>query len=170
MRTQHPLAHSLDRLFEAALRVASGALTLMMLVIVLDVALRFLLNSPLRGSYDLVEILLLVTILFGLPRIFADGGHIVIELIDHVLPFSAPATLARIAAVLSVGALLFIFYAMLAPTWSAFQYGDRSLELNLPEWIVWVVALIGVAGSIAASIGFVVFGPKPADHAVPEAL
>jgi TRAP-type C4-dicarboxylate transport system permease small subunit len=167
MQVKSRPARLLDRIFDIEALVAAVALVLMMLVVVCDVTLRYLFNSPLRGSYDLVEILLVVMVFFGLPRLFADGAHIAIELIDAVAPALAPA-LSRLAALLSLLALLFIFYAMLEPTRSAFLYGDRSLELNLPEWIVWVLALVGLVGSIAAAAAAVLCHPAGADHARAE--
>jgi len=164
MPTAKRAPHILDRVFEVQLWIAALALVAMMLVIVLDVALRYVLNSPLRGSYDLVQIMLVIMVLFGLPKIFADGAHIAIDLIDHVLPPPGRLLLSRIAAFLSVLALGFILYAMIGPLLAAYQYGDRSLELNLPQWIVWLLALVGVAGSILAALASLVRPTPVADH------
>lgn len=160
----------LDRLFEAQLRIACLALVAMMLVIVADVGLRYFLNSPLRGSYDLVQITLVVMVVFGLPRLFVDGLHIAIDLVDHLLPQAGVRLLSRIAALLSAVALCFIFYAMIGPFWSAFQYGDRSLELNLPQWIVWLLALVGIAGAVLAALASLLHQPPVVEHAAVEAF
>jgi len=163
MHSHSRTARIFNRFAEVQLWIAAAALTLMMLVIVLDVALRYFLNNPLRGSYDLVQITLVIMVLFGLPKVFIDGAHIAIDLIDHVLPGTGRRLLGRIAAVLSIVALGFVLYAMVGPFWSAFQYGDRSLELNLPQWIVWLLALVGVAGSILAAIASLM-APVKSDH------
>ena len=41
---------------------------------------------------------------------------------------------------------------MFGPTLDAWRYGDRSLELNLPVWMFWAAAFVGLAGVIWASV------------------
>lgn len=159
-------ARILDRIFEAQLWIACAALLLMMLVVVTDVVLRYVLASPLRGAYDLVQITLVVMVFLGLPRLFVDGSHIAIDLIDHLLPPAGIRFLVRVAAILSVLALGFVSYAMIGPLRSAYQYGDRSLELDLPQWIVWLVALVGVGGAIVAALASAFDPGPPASGAV----
>ena len=52
-----------DRLSHIWHIVSSIALVVMMLVVVADVALRFLFNLPVRGAYDIVSVCLLVMVL-----------------------------------------------------------------------------------------------------------
>ena len=59
----------------------------------------------------------------------------------------------RIADVLSIACLILIAWAMLTPTLQAYTYGDRKLMLNLPLYILWVVALAGMAGTILCAFG-----------------
>lgn len=165
MPTTQRARRLLDRVFEVQLWIACLALVVMMLVIVLDVAMRYFLNNPLRGSYDVVQTTLVIMVLFGLPRIFADGAHIAIDLIDNALPKAGRRLLIRSAAVLSVLTLAFVFYAMTGPLMSAWRYGEHSLELNLPQWIVWLIALVGVAGSILAALVSLLGGPRDSDSA-----
>ncbi len=44
-------------------------------------------------------------------------------------------------------------YAMIKPAMQAFSYGDRKLELGLPVYVLWVFALVGIAGAILCAIG-----------------
>ncbi|WP_346908289.1 hypothetical protein [uncultured Roseibium sp.] len=45
-----------------------------------------------------------------------------------------------------------MFLSMVDPARQAYLYGDMKLELNLPVWIVWVIALGGMAGGVVVSI------------------
>ncbi|PKQ03170.1 MAG: hypothetical protein CVT72_15505 [Alphaproteobacteria bacterium HGW-Alphaproteobacteria-11] len=132
--------------------VAMAALVLMMAVVVSDVAMRQLFNHPVKGAYDAVGILLGVSVFYAIASVIASRQEIVIDLIDGMLPPRALSALKRFAGLLSALVLTFIFYAMLTPTQEAYRYGDISLELRIPLWTVWVVALVGMAGGILASL------------------
>jgi hypothetical protein len=53
---------------------------------------------------------------------------------------------------------------MVGPMLSAYQYGDRSLELNLPVWLIWVVSLVGLCGAILAAVLSVLSPGEGATH------
>jgi len=146
----------LNRLSAAILRallaIAMTALFLMMLVIVADVAMRFAINKPLTGAYDGVEILLVISVFYGLPAVIAGRHEIIIDLIDHFVPPGFVEFLRRFSSLLSALILGFMFLSMIDPARQAYLYGDLKLELNLPVWIVWVIALGGMAGGVLASI------------------
>ncbi|WP_372838120.1 TRAP transporter small permease [Phaeovulum sp.] len=143
----------------AQLWVSMAALVLMMSVVVADVALRQLFNHPVQGAYDAVSILLGISVFYALGAVIAARNEIVIDLVDSLLPERAVAFLKRIAGLLSALVLAFIFFAMLTPMQEAYRYGDISLELRIPLWIVWVAALIGMLGGMLASI-MMQFAPR----------
>ena len=58
------------------------ALVALMTVTVADVFLRYLFNRPVRGSYDLVESMLLVFVFNGMAAAFFGRRNIVIDLLD----------------------------------------------------------------------------------------
>jgi len=62
--------------------IASVALVAMMLIVVGDVVLRAVFNTPLRGAYDLVSIALLVMVFFGIGPVVVMKREILIDLID----------------------------------------------------------------------------------------
>jgi TRAP-type C4-dicarboxylate transport system permease small subunit len=129
------------------------ALIIMMCVTVADVFLRYVFNSPIRSSYDLVEATLVAFVFHGMSSAFLYRRNIVIDLIDS---FAGPrfiAFLIRVSDVLAVIALVLLFYAMIKPAMQAYAYGDVKQELGLPLYILWVIALAGMAGTIACAIG-----------------
>ena len=137
-----------DRLQRIQLWLAVVALLILMMVTVADVFLRYLFNSPVRGSYDMVESLLLVFVFNGMAATFFGRRHIVIDLIDGFVGARATAVLVRMADVLSVLCIGLLMWAMRVPALQAYQYGDLKLELQLPIYLLWVVALAGLAGTI----------------------
>ncbi len=65
--------------------LAMLALAAMGCVTVADVGLKYFLNQPIVGAYDLVESLLPVVIFHGLPATLLRRQTIVIDLIDHLV-------------------------------------------------------------------------------------
>src|SRR5215472_19012371 len=120
-----------DHLQRAQLWLAAVALVILMMVTVADVFLRYLFNIPVRGSYDMVESMLLVFVFNGMAAGFFLRRHVVIDLIDAAVGRRGAIVLIRIADVLSVICLALLMWAMLQPAMQAYDYGDRKLELNL---------------------------------------
>ncbi|GIX15140.1 MAG: hypothetical protein KatS3mg118_3099 [Paracoccaceae bacterium] len=143
--------------------MASAALVLMMLVVVADVVMRAAFNMPLRGAYDAVGMLLLVMVAFGMGPVIARGGEIVVDLIDHVAGRRGVHALRAIAALMTAAVMLFFAWAALDPAWSAWLYGDHSLELGVPQWILWCVLYLGIIGILWAAAAQIlsVLGGRP---------
>lgn len=134
------------------LGVAMAALAVMMLTVVTDVFMRYTFNAPVVGAFDVVEICLVVAIFYGMGAAIAGFHEIVIDFVDQAAPKWLVRFLCRLAGVLSAVVLIFIFVSMLTPARQAYQYGDMRLELNIPVWTIWVVALVGMCGGVLASI------------------
>jgi TRAP-type C4-dicarboxylate transport system permease small subunit len=157
-----------DRLQRLQLWFAAAALLILMGVTVTDVFLRYLFNRPVRGSYDLVESMLLIFVFNGIAAAFFGRRHIVIDLIDSVLSGRATAVLIRVADILSVVCIGLIMWAMLIPMTQAYHYGDIKLELRLPIYILWIAALVGLAGTMFCALVTLLARPATVDTGHPE--
>src|SRR5262245_21089501 len=141
-----------DRLQRLQLWLAALALVILMMITVADVTLRYLFNSPVRGSYDMVESMLLVFVFNGMAAGFFMRRLVLIDLIDAAVGRRGTIVLIRIADVLSVVCLALLMWAMTGPAMQAYDYGDRKLELNLPIYVLWIVALIGLTGTLVCAV------------------
>lgn len=142
----------LEGLFELLFKFSMLALAAMMLVVVCDVASRYLFNHPVRGAYDLVEMLLPLTIFFGLPSVVAGRQEIVIDLIDGLLPQGVRRVFIGVSSLLGIAMLCFVEWSMWGPAQQAYRYGDVKLELNTPVWILWIPAFLGIGATILAAL------------------
>ena len=152
MNRDQPLA-LLERLRVAQLRLAAVALVVMMCVTVADVVLRYLFNSPIRASYDLVEAMMVLFVFNGISTAFLQRRNIVIDLIDSFVGRRVVAFLIRLADVTTIATLLLFIYAMLTPALQSYGYGERKLELGLPIYLLWAAALAGMVGAILCALG-----------------
>lgn len=126
------------------------------MVIVIDVVMRHTINMPLRGAYDLVSILLLIMIFSGISHVILMNSEILIDIIDNFLSDYAVRILKLITAGATFAVTIYMLFAMYEPATSAYRYGDQSLELGLPVWMLWVFAYIGmVSATFAAAVRFV---------------
>ena len=143
--------------------VAASALVILMMVTVLDVFMRYLFNRPIRASLDTVEIMLLVFVFNGMAAAFFGRRNIVIDLLDGVFGARMTGVLIRIADILSVLCLGLLAWAMLLPATQAYQYGDVKMELPIPIYVLWIVALASFAGTIFCALVTLVAKPAIAE-------
>jgi TRAP-type C4-dicarboxylate transport system permease small subunit len=154
---------------DAQLRIAMVALCVMMLTIVIDVLMRHFFNHPIQGAYDLVESMLVIVVFNSFSARFLARQNIVIDLIDAVVSPGVRTVLVRIADVITIALVALLIWAMTTPAMQAFEYGDRKLELGLPLWILWVVAILSMCGTLVCSVGALLRPPVvPSHHGEPR--
>ena len=136
----------------AYLGIAMAALAVMMMAIVFDVFMRYTFNSPVAGTFDVVEICLVITVFYSMGAAISGFHEIVIDLVDQIAPPRLVRLLYRFAGLLSLAVLLFVFVSMLTPARQSYQWGEMRLELDMPVWIVWVIALVGMCGGLLGSL------------------
>lgn len=134
----------IDLVSRAGLWLASLALIAIMMVIVVDVCSRHLFGHPIRGAYDLVSIFLLIMIFAGMSSVVAGRAEILIDIVDGALPPKGVRALQTLASSATVLVCAYLLKAMAAPALAAYRYGDRSLELGIPVWTLWVFAYLGM--------------------------
>lgn len=138
--------------FRASMWLACFALVAIMMIIVIDVAMRHTINMPLRGAYDLVSIFLLIMIFSGFSHVILTNSEIIIDIVDS---FFSPGTIRNLKLITATGTVavgIYLLIAMFDQATSAYRYGDKSLELGLPVWTLWVFAYIGMISIVCASL------------------
>ena len=98
--------------------VASAILLAMMLLTVVDVVARYVFSRPLRGAFEITELMLLVLIFAGLPLVSFANEHAVMDFIDRLLGPRGQGWLER-AVQLVNSAFMFLL------TWLMWRKADR---------------------------------------------
>jgi TRAP-type transport system small permease protein len=98
--------------------VASAILLAMMLLTVVDVVARYAFSRPLRGAFEITELMLLVLIFAGLPLVSFADEHAVMDFIDRLLGPRGQGWLER-AVQLANAAFMFLL------TWLVWRKADR---------------------------------------------
>lgn len=141
----------LDRLtaaFEKAFLYLTGlGLMFIMLVIVVDVVMRYFFSAPLSWSYDLIGMYLVTLVFFlALADTFRRGGHIKVDLFENLrrTKFFAVAEILGYCASLVFFAL--ILKQMLESGVEGMLAGDVVDGAILwPTWPPYLLAALGVA-------------------------
>ena len=137
--------------------LAAIGLAAMMLCTVADVALRAFFNVPLRGVYEVIELLLAYTVFLALPAVFLRNENIVVNIIDEFAPRWVPA-LKWIGLLLSLIVLVIIARQGWLQALDTIAFNDMTADLNLPRSLHWIALLVGVISAAIATAAMMLRG------------
>jgi TRAP-type C4-dicarboxylate transport system permease small subunit len=137
--------------------LAGLCLTGMLLLTVADVVLRSMFNYPLRGVYELVELLLAGTFFLALPAVFLRDENILVNTIDDLVPRIVPI-LKRIALVLAVAVFVIMTWQGWIAARDSLEFHDVTADLGLPRFWHWIFVLAGLVGATLAALYMAIRG------------
>lgn len=135
----------LERLTQTALNLAGIGLLLMMLLIVIDVAAKYIFNSPIPGVLELVAFYFMTMVVF-LPLATAQKNHqhLVVDLFTRSLSRKATAVLNMLAGIISLVYLgLFVWGSFQQAVYmTSINQSAEILDQNLIIWpVLWVLPI-----------------------------
>ena len=146
-----------DRIALVCGGAAAVFLTAMMLLTVTDIILRALFKMPIRGVYDMVELMLTGTFFVALPAVYLRSENILVNIIDDYAPRLVPF-LKRFGDVLGAIILGLIAWQSWIAARDSFEFGDVSPDLGIPKVLHWTLLLIGVIGTGIAALVLAIRG------------
>jgi TRAP-type C4-dicarboxylate transport system permease small subunit len=124
--------HDWERRADAVLGVAASAiLMLMMCLTFVDVVARYVFNRPIRGGFEITELLLLVLIFAGLPLVSHADEHVTMDFIDRLLRGRARVWLNRSVHLLVAALMFFMAWQVTIKAGRISQYGDATDVLRI---------------------------------------
>lgn len=134
-----------ERRVDAVLGIAASILLLcLMLLTFVDVVARYLFNRPIRGGFEITELLLLVLIFAGLPLVSHADEHVTMDFIDRLLPARALAALVRLMHAM-VSLIFFVLgWQVVIKAGRISQYGDTTdvLLITIGPFVYFMAAMI----------------------------
>lgn len=139
------------RAFDDALgTLAAAILFVLMMLTTVDVAGRYLFNAPLPGGFEITELMMAALVFAAMPAVTRREDHIVIDLLDFLVPPSLVRTRQVIVNLLC---------AVLAGLWAwrtwtlgirLDGYGEVTEYLQIPlAPICWFIAVMsGVTAAV----------------------
>jgi TRAP-type C4-dicarboxylate transport system permease small subunit len=140
-----------ERRADAVLGIAASALlACLMLVTFVDVVARYLFNRPIRGAFEVTELLLLVLIFAGLPLVSHADEHVTMDFIDRWLGSRGRARLDRVINLLVAALMFFIAWQVWIRAVRVSSYGDATdvLRILYGPFVYFMAAMVALAGVI----------------------
>ena len=119
----------LDRVLGAA---AAVLLFCLMMITTADVIGRYIFNWPLRGAFEITELLLLTLIFAGLPLVSRADEHVTLDFIDALLGARGRRLLRRIVDLACGLLILGLAWRVWIKAGKIAGYGDTTDVLRIP--------------------------------------
>lgn len=133
--TLNRIVRPLSRIFHG---IGSVALALMMFLTAIDVSMRYFLDKPITGSFDLTEYMMVIVISLGLAYCAVEKEHVKVDL---VISLFGPRTQAIINTI--TGFLSFVLFTLIA--WQCIKY----IKILYLSKVAYPVLLIPIYPSVA---------------------
>lgn len=144
------IANPLSRVVDS---VGRGVLAVMMLLIAADVVLRYVINRPIKGSYELIELMLVLIVYLGLAYTQAKKGHIGVDLVVSRFSPGIQGVINSTTYLLCLGGFLIITWRSIVQSEILRVEGTTTGLLHLPLFpFMWIVAL----GSVLLCLMFLI--------------
>ena len=159
----HDAGAWLDRVLGAA---AALLLLALMLLTAADVVSRYIFNWPLRGAFEITELLLLTLIFAGLPLASRAGEHVTLDFIDRPLTRGGRRLLRRLIDLLCGAIILGLAWRVWVKADKIAAYGDTTEVLRLPvsPFVYAMALMVAITGLV--HLAKVIF-PGPDERAEP---
>ncbi|KFL33995.1 MULTISPECIES: TRAP transporter small permease [unclassified Sulfurospirillum] len=144
--------------------VASILLISLVVLILVEITLRYFFNTSTMRADEYSGYLYLALVCFGFGHTFLRDGHIRITFLTAKLSTKASSWVDMFAGLVSVGLLLFIFYRTALLTWDSYQTGVVSEGVSATPLFIPQLALpLGFALFSLAVIAFILQRMGPHD-------
>lgn len=143
--------HRWERHADAVLGVAASTLLmLLMLLTFVDVVERYVFNRPLRGAFELTELLLLVLIFAGLPLVSYADEHVTMDFVDRMLSEGGRRRLERGVHVISATVMALLAWLVWLKADRIWGYRDATdvLRIVYGPFVYFMAVMIGLAAAI----------------------
>jgi TRAP-type C4-dicarboxylate transport system permease small subunit len=149
-------------LVNACLRATVAAATMaMMLITVVDVVGRYLLNSPLSGANELVEMTLGLAIMSGMPLVSMQGSHISVSMIEGLRSRPWYGALQAFIEFFCLACSVLIAYALWKRTGHLMETLEHTSVLRVTLWPM-VAGLSALWVAVAAAHADTLFRARKA--------
>ncbi len=127
--------------------IAASVLSAMMFLIMTDVVLRYVFNSPITGSYEIIQYMMAVLVSFAVVYCGYKRSHVSVDIVFDLLPPRPRSIVAFLGSLIVL--ILFILIA-----WQNVLYVKETYDQRLTSTILYIPTFPFVA---AVAVGFVAF-------------
>lgn len=145
---------------------AAVVLMAMMLLTCADVAGRYLFNSPIRGGFELTEMLLAALIFSALPLVTLRNEHVTVDLFDAVTPDWLLRIQHVVACAIGVVCIGYLAWRLWVRAEDMLASGQTTAQLKFTlAWLTYAMAvLMGITALALLLLAF----RRPQRHLVED--
>jgi TRAP-type C4-dicarboxylate transport system permease small subunit len=132
--------------------MGSVLLFAIMAVTFVDVVGRYFLNAPLRGGFELTEIMMAAMIALGMPLVTASDEHIKVDLLDQFVSEKVRSWQVAFGSALSGLVSALVAWTLWTKAGQLAAYNDHTEMLRLP--LAPIAYILSVMMVITAAIFF----------------
>jgi TRAP-type C4-dicarboxylate transport system permease small subunit len=139
-----------ERRADAVLGVAASAILFCMMTLTfVDVVARYVFNRPLRGAFEVTELLLVVLIFGGLPLVSHADEHVTMDFIDKLLGRWRELW-QRVVQAASAAIMFLLTWLVWLKADRIQAYGDATdvLRIAYGPFVYFMALMIALAGMI----------------------
>lgn len=125
--------------------IAAVAIVAMMMVTVVDVVLRFFFNSPLMGSIEISEYIMVVLSFLAMAYCAIEGGHVTVDLVVSLLKKKTQIAWDVFGYVSGLVLFIPMTLVFIPEAIEVYQMGDESEVLYIPAFPFYIVVIVGCA-------------------------
>ena len=127
-------------------------LLVLLLLTVSDVFLRYVFNSPIRGSYELTEIIVPLMVFLASAHAHDSGDHVVVDIIYEKMPFIAKWVTSMIGHLVYLGLIALMCWRLFVYSNSLREVNAWTSQLEIVLWPILLLGAIAMLGYIASLI------------------
>ena len=136
---------------DSLLGVAASAILLaMMFLTVVDVVARYIFSRPVRGAFEVTELMLLVLIFAGLPLVSFSDEHAVMDFVDRLLGSRGQRGIERLVQVVNAAFMFLLTWLVWRKADRIWAYGDTTdvLRIAYGPFVYFMALTLALAGLI----------------------
>ena len=132
------------RLLQGLAALSGLVLFVLMCLVTYSVFCRYVLNDPILGDQELVEIGMSLVVMLAIPFTTLSGAHIRVDILDRRI-----GDLGRFAGdLLARGLGAYVLFLLIQKTWDkawdAHKWGDVTNMVEIPVWIAYGAITLGM--------------------------
>jgi TRAP-type C4-dicarboxylate transport system permease small subunit len=122
----------------------------MMLLTFADVVARYVFSRPVRGAFEITELMLVVLIFAGLPLVSWADEHALMDFIDRLLGARAQRLLVRAVQAACAAVMFLLTWLMWLKADRIWAYRDATdvLRVVYGPFVYFMAVMLGLAGLI----------------------
>jgi len=136
---------------DALLGVAASAILLaMMLLTVVDVVARYVFSRPVRGAFEITELMLVVLIFAGLPLVSYADEHALMDFVDRLLGARARRLLEGLVHLVCAAVMLLLAWLVWLKADRIWAYRDATdvLRIVYGPFVYFMAVMLGLTSLI----------------------